>query len=205
MAEQGGQDTEVERAGKAEGEQESVQPAKRVIWTPERLAKAAATRAETKRKKEEKEARKLAKQAIATGQVETTEVVSHEAAQKIYPQATIPPRNGFDWDKAPLAEAINHLADMKREYDRVAQIVMRRQSTNKPSWVCWSQLHKDIVPVSVQKLCRKTGEDGKWAFRDDGVFKTENGIRMPDPVFCCNTYCFEVFQKSKPLMSLSRH
>ena len=61
MAEQSGQDTEVERAGEAEGEQESVQPAKRVIWTPERLAKAAATRAETKRKKEEKEARKAAK------------------------------------------------------------------------------------------------------------------------------------------------
>ena len=209
MAEQSGPDTEVERAGEAEGEQESVQPAKRVIWTPERLAKAAATRAETKRKKEEKEARKAAKRAPqADTDSQPTPDTPEEVLQPSRPPAVAKAsagNNGFDWDKAPLAEAINHLADMKREYDHVAQIVMRRQSTNKPSWVCWSQLHKDIVPVSVQKLCRKTGEDGKWAFRDDGVFKTENGIRMPDPVFCCNTYCFEVFQKSKPLMSLSRH
>jgi hypothetical protein len=204
MAEQGGQGAEVESTGAGTGAEAVVLPPKRVIWTPERLAKAAATRAETKRKKEEREARKQAK----SNPVPATD--GNVAAEILRPSGTptVAPRilgNGFDWEKAPLDQITNKLADMKREYDKAATIVMRRQSTRKPTWTCWTQLHKDIVPLSVQKLCRKTGEDGKWASRDDGRFREENGLRIPDPVFCCNAYCHEMYQKSKPMASLSRH
>jgi hypothetical protein len=163
------------------------------IWTPERLAKAAATRAETKRKKEERAARKL----------DTAKSnVNPNATEKVVTTAGV---NGYDWNSAPLDQATAKLSDLRKEYDKAAAIVLRRQSVSKPQWICWTQSHKDIVPMSVQKLCRKSGDDGKWAFRDDGVFETIEGLRVPRPAFCCNTYCFEAYQKSKPLSSLSRH
>jgi hypothetical protein len=229
MAIESGSSAEVERAGEAEGETEVVQPAKRVIWTPERLAKAAATRAETKRKKEEREQKREAKKSGAPP-------LKHLTSEHDFQHCKIPdcpscrsafgmpkfaekaierlraveqvrptPPSGFDWEDAPLEEATAKLADMRREYERAATIVLKRQSVSKPQWTCWSQLHKDIVPVSVMKLCRKTGDEGRWAFRDDGVFRIVDGLRVPDPAFCCNTYCFEVYQKAKPMAALSRH
>jgi hypothetical protein len=230
MAIDSGSSAEVERAGEAEGETEVVQPAKRVIWTPERLAKAAATRAETKRKKEEREQKREAKRSGAPPLKHLTS--QHDFQNCAVPdcpscraafgmpsasaeQASSSPRpieqvkpsapNGFDWEGAPLEAATAKLADMRREYDRAATIVLKRQSASKPQWICWTQLHKDIVPVSVLRLCRKTGDEGRWAFRDDGVFKMVDGLRVPDPAFCCNTYCFEVYQKAKPMAALSRH
>jgi hypothetical protein len=228
MATESGSGAEVERAGEAESTAEVVQPAKRVIWTPERLAKAKATREETKRKKLEREQKKEAKKPGAAPLKHITnehdyknctieDCPSCKAAFGI-PSATgqsfsqnaalvnesLKP-NGYDWEKASLEQATAKLADMRREYERVAAIVLKRQSVSKPQWTCWTQLHKDIVPVSVMKLCRKTGDEGRWAFRDDGVFKMVDGLRVPDPAFCCNTYCFEVYQKAKPMAALSRH
>lgn len=109
------------------------------------------------------------------------------------------------WHKAPLDDAIVRLGELKREYDKAAQIVLSRQSESKPRWTCWTQLHKDIVPKSVQSLCRKSGDDGKWASRDDGAFEMKNGIKVPSPVFCCSAICHEYYLKSKPMNSLSRH
>jgi hypothetical protein len=201
MAEQSGPDTEGVGSGAGDVKEEGVQPAKRVIWTPERLAKAAATRAETKRKKEERETRKATRSLSPKGNP------AEESGDKIDgPRIPIhTSSNGFDWNTAPLAEAINKLSEMKREYDRCAGVVMRRQTVSKPVQTCWTQFHKDIVPKSVQSICRKQIEDGKWAFRDDGVFRTEGGLKIPDPQFCCNHMCFAAYQQAKPMMALSRH
>jgi hypothetical protein len=198
MAEQSGPDSETLGAGAGEGATNEILPAKRVIWTPERLAKAAATRAETKRKKDERAAKKAERD---KGLAEAQTYPQQQEVLKKY-EAT----NGFDWEKSPLPEALNKLADLKRDYDRILGIVLRRQSASKPQWTCFTQAHKDIAPQSVQKLCLKNGQDGKWAFRDDGCFRTTaEGIRIPEPVFCCNHLCFAFYQGHKPLMALSRH
>ena len=177
------------------------------VWTEEQKAQAAETRAETKRKKEEHEARKAERDAAKpTPNTETTVGVLRTIPKDDAEVVSRPPSsNGFDWERAPLAEATARYADLKRELDKAGAIVLKRQSISKPQWTCWTQLHKDVVPVSVQRLCRKTGDDGRWAFRDDGVWKLVDGLRVPDPAFCCNTYCFEVYQKAKPMAALSRH
>jgi hypothetical protein len=237
MAEQSGPDSETLGAGAGEGATNEILPAKRVIWTPERLAKAAATRAETKRKKDERAAKKAAKEAEHNAKshaygdplIEPPVPVQEQRAaaaqralevgKEVMPNdnTTLRPAvtgahraatsaNGFDWEKSPLPEALNKLADLKRDYDRILQVVLRRQSASKPQWTCFTQAHKDIAPQSVQKLCLKNGQDGKWAFRDDGCFRTTaEGIRIPEPVFCCNHLCFAFYQGHKPLMALSRH
>jgi hypothetical protein len=219
MAEQSGPDSETLGAGAGEGATNEILPAKRVIWTPERLAKAAATRAETKRKKEERAAKKAAKDAEHNAKSHAygdplieppgptlEQLAKIPAALESRQKALQGGTNGFDWEKSPLPEALNKLADLKRDYDRILQIVLRRQSASKPQWTCFTQAHKDIAPQSVQKLCLKNGQDGKWAFRDDGCFRTTaEGIRIPEPVFCCNHLCFAFYQGHKPLMALSRH
>lgn len=103
----------------------------------------------------------------------------------------------FDWEDAPLAEAINKAADMKRELDRVQAIVLRRQNPPKKMWTCWTELmRKEIeIPRSVTSQCLKRGEDGKWKFRDDGRFVTVDGVRTLQPAFCCNFLCYAVYQK----------
>jgi hypothetical protein len=82
---------------------------------------------------------------------------------------------------------------------------MSRQAILPDKIPCWTQLHKDIVPKSVQAICRKTMENGRWASRDDAVFKVVDGIRIPDPVFCCSSVCHEYYQKSKQAASVVRH
>ena len=174
------------------------------VWTDEQKAKAAATRAATKRNKEEREAKKIARQGSVPKNEESTMTETLDAISKV-PIAPLLSKNGFDWNRAPIEEIMGRLADMKREYDRCTQIVLARQSITRPKWTCWTQLHKDLVPKSVAALCRKTGEDGKWASRDDGVFKIVDGIRIPDPVFCCSALCHELFLKNRPMAALSRH
>lgn len=208
MAESGGPGTEVESAGAGTGEANQVLPPKRG-FTDEMRAKAAATRAKNKQDKEDRLARKAARDeaqgAIGSGNLQTgngilTKKPIHPGGREKHGAA-----NGFDWERSSLPEAMQRLADMKREYDRVSQIVLRRQSVSTPQWTCFTQLHKDLIPKSVQALCRKTGENGKWASRDDGAFKTVDGIRVPDPQFCCSAICHEYYLKSKPMHSLSRH
>jgi hypothetical protein len=176
------------------------------VWTEEQKAKAAATRAETKRKKEEREAKKQSRLA-ANPDIDPTPDTPAEVLQ---PQngrtpSVVKEVVGFDWHHAPLEQVMARLGDMKREYDRCTQIVLARQNISKPRWTCWTQLHKELVPKSVATLCRKTGEDGKWASRDDGHFKMVEDIRVPDPVFCCSALCHELYLKSKPMQALSRH
>ncbi len=180
------------------------------VWTEEQKAKAAATRAATKAAKEAREAKKAAKESRFVHLSEVAEYPAEPAVDPNRPNpiamiVSVPQKNGFDWQKSPLEEVMGKLADMKREYDRCTQIVLARQSITRPKWTCWTQLHKDLVPKSVTALCRKSGEDGKWASRDDGSFKEVDGIRVPDPVFCCSALCHELYLKSKPMQALSRH
>jgi hypothetical protein len=172
-------------------------------FTAEQRAKGLATRMANK------EARDLAKRGNG---LRTSVAVEDVSEPEIHPAIIIDskfpitsPSVSLDWESAPLPEILARLADMKREYDRVAQIVLRRQTRNSPRWTCWTQLNKDKVPKTVTAQCRKSGDDGRWAFRDDGVFATKDGIRVPTPVFCCNHVCTEYFLKSKSMASLSRH
>lgn len=178
------------------------------VWTPELIAKAKATRAANKAAAEAKAARKVEKSEIGRhahmGHLD--EIVPAP------PPIVLPPTNGsgVNWNAIPIDEAMNRLADMKREYDRIALIVMKRQTQNRPTWTCWTQLHRKLVETldggkKVLEICKKGGEDGKWASRDDGVFKIVDGLRIPDPVFCCNSFCHSVYLRSKPMGSLSRH
>jgi len=177
-----------------------------VVWTEEMKAKAAATRAETKRKKEEREAKRQARAAggsllgLSPGELLSREDKGTPAVGQRTSES-----NGFDWKHSSLEEAMGRLGDLRREYDHAAQIVLARQQITKPRWTCWTQAHKDSVPKSVQAVCRKSGEDGKWASRDDGAFKIVDGIRVPESVFCCSAICHELYLKSKPMAALSRH
>lgn len=175
------------------------------MWTDEMRAKAAATRAETKRKKEEREAKKALK---PLSQEEALEILDiPDAIVIVNPVTPAPKINGlpFDWSHAPVQQAIERLGDLKREYDAAAAVVLQRSSLNRPQWTCWTQGHKDLVPASIRALCKKSGDDGRWASRDDGNFREENGIRVPDPVICCNASCHEMYQRSKQAGGLSRH
>lgn len=152
------------------------------MWTDEMRAKAMATRAATKAKKEARHARTTSPSNVHS---EITRTPDEEIA------------SGFDWEESPLSEAINKAAEMKRELDRVQAIVLRRQNPPKKMWTCWTELmRKEIeIPRSVTSQCLKRGEDGKWKFRDDGRFVTVDGVRTLQPAFCCNFLCYAVYQK----------
>ena len=164
-------------------------------WTQEMRDKAAATRAATKAKKEARLAKKLQKQTNGNGSVSDHGVVPViESEPEISPAEVV---QTFDWEEAPLSDAVNRAAEMKREYERVAQIIVRRQNPPKQMWTCWSQENKELVPKSVLAQCLKRGEDGKWKFRDDGRFVVEDGVRRLKPAFCCNFLCYAVYQKNR--------
>lgn len=113
----------------------------------------------------------------------------------------------FNWEKAPLEEALNHLADAKRAYESAAQIVLRRQSTAPKVLKCWvHEHHTDLrIPRATKAQCRKTMPDGRWVFRDDGVFEDRDGVRVPHPAFCCSQLCYTAYVTLKPINALSRH
>jgi hypothetical protein len=181
-----------------------------VVWTPELKAKAAATRLLTKQKKEAARLKREVKsfpiemgsipKTFSVLQAELREIDSDlqaevQSVKTIYDSKLIP----FDWETCPLNDAINKQAEMKREYDRISAIVLKRQNPNGRRWTCFteeSRLEKSpiVIPKSVLAQCARTGEDGKWKFRDDGRFVTVNGMRTPKPAFCCNAFCFQLYQ-----------
>jgi len=183
-------------------------------WTQEMRDKAAATRAATKAKKEARLAKKEARARFVNGnggggQLDRATAGDENAMDNgagIIQHAEIASSTGgeveenvsdFDWEEAPLSQAMSHAAEMKREYERVAQIIVRRQNPPKQMWTCWSQENKELVPKSVLAQCLKRGEDGKWKFRDDGRFVVEDGVRRLKPAFCCNFLCYAVYQKNR--------
>ena len=108
-------------------------------------------------------------------------------------------REAFDWDTAPVNEIINRQADMRREYERISQIVLRRQNPPHQRWTCFTQENVELIKKTfpdyrtVLANCLKRGEDGRANFRDDGRFVTENGVRRLKPAFCCNSTCYKAY------------
>lgn len=151
-----------------------------MVWTDEMRAKAAATRATKKAGRGENE--------TPSSNGSNGHGTTHQKSRAVL---------GFDWEEAPLSEAINKAAEMKRELDHVQAILLQRQNPPKKMWTCWTELmRKEIeIPRSVTSQCLKRGEDGKWKFRDDGRFVTVDGVRTLQPAFCCNFLCYAVYQK----------
>lgn len=147
-----------------------------VVWTPELKAKAAQTRAETKRLKQEALERK---QKRLAGRILVVE-----------------PQNGTAHVHS-LPELIAAASSAKKEYDRLMSEIAKQQSVPQKMWTCWSQENKHLVPKSVLAQCLKQGEDGKWKFRDDGRFVLENGIKVMRPAFVCNYLCYAVYQRNR--------
>ena len=164
-----------------------------MAWTDAMRQKAAETRAARK-------AERRAKADVA--QLAERRIRNPETRVQLPSSA---PSNGFNWETAPLTECINRAADMKREYERVAQILVARQNPPKKMWTCWSEEHRKdtdsqgnpLIPKSVLAQCLKRGEDGKYKFRDDGRFVVENGVRTLKSAFCCNFLCYAVYQKNR--------
>jgi len=168
-----------------------------MVWTDEMRAKAATTRAATKAKKEARLAKK--QQREENHRDNKTEPV---VAAPIHAQPNVAGIDSeFDWETTPLNEIINRQSEMKKEYERISQIVLRRQNPPNVGWTCWSQENKSRVPASVLSQCMKHGADGKWKYRDDGRFIIENGVRRMSPAFCCNYLCYAVYQKYRVMPS----
>lgn len=161
-----------------------------MVWTDEMRAKAAATRAA-------KKARRNGGPTEALGHHEGHNGVS--SSQPSSGRLSIPPVLEFDWEEAPLGEAINRAADLKREYERVQQIILRRRNPPRAMWTCWTEENRKTleIPRKVLQECLRKGEDGKWKFRDDGRFVVVDGVRTLKPAFCCNYLCYSAYQKHR--------
>ena len=87
---------------------------------------------------------------------------------------------------------------MKREYESGSGHRQRRQNPVKNQWTCWTQENKNnpgvVIAKSVLANCLKRGNDGYWKFRDDGRFVVVDGVRTLKPAFCCNNFCYQVYQ-----------
>jgi len=179
------------------------------MWTQEMRDKAAATRAATKQKKEEREQKRLEKLS-KTGQVEASNEQHREnnrdsaavvmAEPPIRAESSIQSSDEkFDWETAPVNEIITRQADMRREYERISQIVLRRQNPPRQRWTCFTQENVELIKKTfpdartVFANCLKRGEDGRANFRDDGRFVVEDGVRRLKPAFCCNSTCYKVY------------
>jgi hypothetical protein len=169
------------------------------VWTPELKAKAAATRAENKRKKEERQRKKAEREANG-GEKDIQHSEELGVVERLPQPITISKilEQEFDWEDAPLVECINKAAGLKREYERVAAIIVKRQNPANHAWQCWTDIHRNdpayVIPKSVRQQCLRRGEDGKWKFRDDGNFVMRNGVRTLESAFCCNSFCYAVYQ-----------
>lgn len=160
-----------------------------MAFTSAARAKALASR------KRNAEQRRLKKQNQTTG-IATTEISVETQSIDISVAAT-PPVVILDppaspWESLPLGDAINKLADLKREYDRAAQILMQRQSRETRIWLCWTAKHKDIVARATLAQCKVRIVDGKWVHKDDGA-RDEKGALSPE--VCCSMLCYQSYQE----------
>ena len=113
----------------------------------------------------------------------------------------------FDWEEAPLEEARQRAADLKREYERVSAIVIRRQNpNNRFKWKCWTQENMSEVPPglkyngqSVRSSCLRGGDGITQLpkFTDNGNFEIVEGVRTLKPVHCCNFLCYQLYQSKR--------
>lgn len=171
-------------------------------FTPEQRARGLATRLANK-------AARDAEKAGTNGRVlrEVVTRLHHESPEsRVPPPPTISNLDvPLDWERCPLNRALEALANFKREYEAAAQIVLRRQQTSPAIWTCWTRTHKELAPKMTRGQCRGSIPDGKWVFKDDGVFEDRDGVRVQAPVVCCSQLCYTAYVSNKPVNSLSRH
>jgi hypothetical protein len=180
------------------------------MWTQEMRDKAAATRLITKQKKEARERKREENNAGVNGNGDRR-VIYPEVTTESLPDASVHTGRvsereeevNFDWETAPLNEIITRQADMRREYERISQIVLHRQNPPRQRWTCFTQENIGLVKKTfdpsnaraILAMCSKSGEDGRANFRDDGRFVIENGVRRLKPAFCCNSTCYKAYQQ----------
>lgn len=113
------------------------------------------------------------------------------------------------WKTAKMGDVLGKLGDLKRAYDRIAQIVLQRQQPAVLIRKCWTvekDRHKDIVaPRNILNQCRRDVQDGRELFRDDGAFEMVDGVKLQKTAVCCSQLCYQFYQNSKPIAALSRH
>ncbi len=115
----------------------------------------------------------------------------------------------FDWWEVPLSQALERLNNLKREYDRAAQIVLQRQSQLPPEplhcWV-WDNRERPDMPKTAVAQCKRTMADrAKVAFADDGYREEGEPMGKIKSIYCCSMLCFMSYQKLRPIRGLSRH
>jgi hypothetical protein len=163
-----------------------------MTFTPEQRAKGLAVRMANKAARDAKRNGKI----VDVPAIPKSSIIEHDNFTRAIYETGLA---AFDWEEAPLSDCITKASEMKREYDRVAQIILRRQNPVRNQWTCWTQEQKHNpevqIPRSVLQQCLKRGDDGRWKFRDDGRFVVENGVRVLKSAFCCNSYCYAVYQK----------
>jgi hypothetical protein len=190
-----------------------------VMWTEEMRLKAAATRAETKRLKLERHQKREAARAEHNPVVQEVEAThgieigernvrhnpaSNSVSENSHDQGN---RGGIDWELGPLADCLQRAAELKRDYERISEILVRRQNpANQHRWTCWTQENFDKVPAStkyngqsVRSQCFKGG-DGVTKlpkFTDNGNFEVMNGVRTLKPIHCCNFLCYSVYNATR--------
>lgn len=120
---------------------------------------------------------------------------------KMYPGAIM--STEFDWRESPINICLEKQADMKREYDRISQIILQRTSQLPQVYICWSKKQpRGTVPESVLAQCRGQIKDGSWVSRDDGHKNAEGRI---EPAVCCSNLCYQVYSQNRPIGGMSRH
>ena len=123
----------------------------------------------------------------------------------------------YDWTNSPLDDALVHLNDLKREYDRASQVILSRTSRLPRIWTCFSTLHKDdrvtimdngreksvpLIPRPTLAQCRGTVPDGQWKFRADDYRNPETG--KLESIVCCGSLCISAYMSNRPVGGLSR-
>lgn len=109
----------------------------------------------------------------------------------------------FDWETSPINVIVARQADMKREYDRISQIVTKRLSSEPRVWKCWTQSHKHEVSKNTLAQCNGTIPEGKWMLKDDGYRNAQGQV---EPIVICRSQlCYQEYMQKRPVGGLSRH
>lgn len=129
----------------------------------------------------------------------------------------------FDWWEAPLLYTVEKLNNLKREYDRAAQIVLQRQSQAPAEPLhCWVWDNRDRkwpgppdvkgnpttiqVPRTAVTQCKRTIPDrSKAAFTNDGWIDPDDPARKVHSIYACSMQCYMAYNQLRPIGGLSRH
>jgi hypothetical protein len=84
----------------------------------------------------------------------------------------------YDWESAPLSEAEQHLADMRREIEKGARALLQRFDTSKDKY----------VPCAT---CRKDIQNGLWVMQKN-VKDAATGLNKN--IFFCSAGCINMYQ-----------